>query len=110
MGYMHSQFRKVEPALVEQRQAPRQAVSLQRATVRRHSKLPEQTCLVDLSIYGCRMLVDQRYKAGDRLWLRLNEGAPIAATAIWCEGGKLGCRFDAPIDRTLFRALTRGGE
>jgi hypothetical protein len=38
--------------------------------------------------------------------LRFAGGKAIAANAVWCEGGKLGCRFDEPLDRDLFRSLT----
>jgi len=30
----------------------------------------------------------------------------IAACTVWCDGGKLGCRFDEPLERDLFRSLT----
>ena len=106
MGYMTSQYRKVAPARIEQREVVRHPVLLQRATVRKHSKAPQEARLVDLSVYGCRLLTDVAFKIGDRLWLRFAGGNPISATAVWFERGRLGCRFDEALDRTLFRELT----
>jgi PilZ domain len=106
MGYMTSQYRKVEPARIEQREVMRHPVFLQKATVRRHAKHPLEARLVDLSVYGCRLLIDGTFKIGDRLWLRLGGSNPISATAVWLEGDRLGCRFDEALDRSLFRELT----
>lgn len=106
MGYMTSQYRKVAPARIEQREAVRHPVLLQRATVRRHSKSPQEARLVDLSVYGCRLITDSSFKLGERLWLRFAGGNPISATAVWFEGDRLGCKFDEMLDRTLFRELT----
>ena len=106
MGYMTSQYRKVAPARNEQREVVRHPVLLQRATVRKHSKAPQEARLVDLSVYGCRLLTDASFKIGDRLWLRFAGGNPISATAVWFEGDRLGCRFDEALDRAVFRELT----
>lgn len=106
MGYLTSQYRKVEPARIEQREIVRHPVLLQRATVRRHSKVAQEARLVDLSIYGCRLMTDSSFKLGERLWLRFSGGSPISATAVWFEGDRLGCRFDEALDRVLFRELT----
>ncbi len=106
MGLATSQYRKVEPARIEQRAIERHRVLLQRATVRRHGKQPVEAELVDLSVYGCRIDAEQDFAAGDRLWLRFSGSQPVAATIIWSESGGLGCRFDEPLDRILFRALT----
>ncbi len=106
MGYMTSQYRKVAPARIEQRGAVRHPVMLQRATVRRSKTEPVEALLSDLSIYGCRLTIDQAFKAGDRIRLLFAESKPVAATAIWYADGLLGCRFDAAIDRDLFRSLT----
>ena len=106
MGYMTSQYRKVAPARIEQREVVRHPVLLQRATVRKHSKAPQEARLVDLSVYGCRLLTDASFKIGDRLWLRFAGGNPISATAVWFEGDRLGCRFDEALDRAVFRELT----
>jgi hypothetical protein len=106
MGYMTSQYRKVAPARIEQREAVRHPVLLQRATVRSHTKQAKDARLVDLSIYGCRLITEASFKIGDRLWLRFAGSGPISATAIWFEGDRLGCRFDKALDRELFRELT----
>ena len=106
MGYMTSQYRKVAPAQLEQREVVRHPVLLQKATVRRHAKQPIEASLVDLSVYGCRVLIDGGVKVGDRFWLRLAGSNPISATAVWAEGDRLGCKFDEILDRALFRELT----
>jgi hypothetical protein len=109
MGLATSAYRKVAPARIEQRRNARHSVVIKRATVRGHGRQPIEAELVDLSIYGCRLSVDAIYRADERLWLRIAAGvAPVAATAIWFESGHLGVRFDVPIDRGLFRALTLG--
>ena len=106
MASVASAYRRVEPARIEQREVMRHPVVIRRATVRGHGRQPVEAQLVDLSIYGCRLSVDAAYKANDRLWLRFAGRPPVAATTIWIVDGELGCRFDAPIDRDLFRTLT----
>ncbi len=106
MGYMTSQYRRVAPARIEDRVTDRHPVLLQRASVRKHASKPVEARLVDLSVYGCHLDTDDIHNIGERLWVRFAGGNPIAATAIWCEGGRLGCRFDDVIDRDLFRSLT----
>jgi PilZ domain len=106
MGYMTSQYRRVAPARLEQRDVFRHPVLISRTTMRRNAAQADEAKLIDLSIYGCSLEADHIVKAGQRLWLRFSSSAPIAAKVIWCEGGKLGCRFDEAIDRNLFRSLT----
>lgn len=76
--------------------------------MRRHGRKAVDAQLDDLSIYGCRLIVDGDFAEGDRLVLRFAGGDAIAACAIWYRDAKLGCRFDSPLDRSLFRALTLG--
>ena len=106
MGLAASAYRKVAPARLEQREALRRPVTIKRATVRGHGRQPADAELVDLSAYGCRLAVDAGYKIHDRLWLRFAGSSPVAASTIWVEGGELGCRFDEPLDRALYRSLT----
>jgi hypothetical protein len=106
LSQIASAYRKAAPARLDQRAIERRPVVIRRATVRGHGRQPIEAQLADLSIYGCRLAVDALYSANDRLWLRFAGGAPVAATTIWAEGGELGCRFDEPLDRALFRALT----
>ena len=106
MGYTTSQFRKVPPARLEQREAQRHPVLLGKVTARKKNQRPVSALLVDLSVYGCRILFDGSFKVGDRLWLQLAGSDPIGATAVWSEGDRLGCKFDDTLDRNLFRALT----
>ena len=105
MASRATQFRKVLPALVEQRAAPRHLVSISTATLRRHGDLPSEAVLCDLSVYGCRLQSPDAYKAEERLWVRFPGSNPIAATVIWTRDGFTACRFDAPIDRSLVRAM-----
>lgn len=106
MGYMTSQYRKVAPARIEQREVVRHPVLLQRATVRRHAKTAREAKLVDLSVYGCRLVIDGKFQIGERLLLRFAGSGAIAATAVWLDEDRLGCRFDEALDRVLFRELT----
>ena len=106
MGYMNSQFRTVKPALIEHRKVYRHPVQIQRAAIRQHGKTGKAGELVDVSIYGCRIACDSRFRASTRLWLRFDESSPIPATTIWCKDGHIGCRFDEKLDHGLFRSLT----
>ena len=106
MSLVASAYRKVAPARLDQRTIARHPVLIKRATVRGHGRHPAEAELVDLSIYGCRLAVDADYKIADRLWLRFAGESPVAASTIWAEDGQLGCRFDEPLDRALFRSLT----
>lgn len=99
------QLRQAVP--IEERAAPRQIVSVTRATVRGHGQDPAEASLRDLSIYGCRLELDAAWHPDDRIWLRLDGGPPIAATVVWTEARWIGCRFDAPIATSEMRALTR---
>ncbi len=106
MGYMNSQYRAVEPARIEKRKVYRHPVQLQRTAIRKAGYEAEKAELVDVSIYGCRISTDVFLKPDDRVWLRFMDCRPVAATAIWCENGHVGCRFDESMDHSLFRALT----
>jgi len=106
MGHLNSQYRSVAPAQIEQRGVFRHPVALQRASVQRRAAKSHDAELVDLSIYGCRIATNISFKSGDRIWIGFAGRGPAAATAIWCEDGKVGCRFDVPIDHELFRTLT----
>lgn len=106
MALRNSRYRSVAPALTEQRRAFRHPVVLQRASLRRGVTPAHEAHLLDLSIYGCRIATDASVEANDRIWLRFEGSGPVAAIAVWCNGGNIGCRFDAPIERELFRTLT----
>lgn len=106
MGYMNSQYRTVESALIEHRQSYRHPVQIQRAAIRAHGKTAKVGELIDLSIYGCRVASRTRFAEGSRVWLRFEGSSPIPATAIWCQNGHVGCRFDEKLDSGLFRRLT----
>ena len=106
MGYMSSQYRTVQSALIEHRQSYRHPVQIQRAAIRAHGKTAKPGELIDLSIYGCRVASKTRFAEGGRVWLRFEGGSPMPATVIWCRDGHVGCRFDEKLDSGLFRRLT----
>ena len=106
MGYMNSQYRPVKPALIGQRKAYRHPVQIQNTAIRPHGKTAKTGTLIDVSIYGCRVACNIPFAEGSRVWLRFEGGSPIAATAIWCRDGDVGCRFDETLDQALFRSLT----
>lgn len=106
MATKYSQYRRVEPASLEQRAEPRLKLSITRASVRRHGKTPIDALLHDLSTYGCRIAAGVDAEQGERLWLRFDGRMPIAATVVWCLDGMVGCRFDEQIERAMMRALT----
>ena len=93
----------------EQRTAPRHRVAMKRASVRKHGTCAAEASLEDLSIYGCRLASPSEHVAGERLWLRFLGGRAVAASVVWAEHGLIGCRFDAPIERSLARFLTLDG-
>ena len=101
-----SQYRTVGPALVEHREVPRHRVTITHASLSDASDGPTEAVLHDISLYGCRFAGQLTHEPGTQLNLQLADNAPIAATVIWNDGGYLGCRFDAPIDRALMRSLT----
>ena len=106
MATKYTQYRTVGPALVEQRAAERHRVRLTSASVRERGGRPGHALLHDLSIYGCRLACRTRHEEGTQLWLGLRDEPPIAAKVVWNDGNFLGCRFEAPIARTLVRSLT----
>lgn len=108
MASSASQYRTAPAASFEQRADPRHPVRLSRAEMRRTGKGTFDAQLHDLSIYGCRVACAQTPPIGERIWVRLAGGSPIAAVTIWCRDGFVGCRFDTPIDRGMVRALTIG--
>lgn len=104
-----TQYRKVAPALVEQREATRHRVRVSRAVVIGSGDRSRLAVLHDLSIFGCRILAPRAYPAGEAIWLAFADSAPVAAKVVWAEDGFMGCRFDTPISRTLLRSLTLAG-
>ena len=106
MATKFSQFRKVAPALVDQRSEPRHRILVMRAKISKQGAAPIEAMLRDLSVYGCRLACVSPHRTGERLWLRLRDNLPIPATVVWNDGDHLGCRFDTPIERSLMRSLT----
>jgi hypothetical protein len=96
----------VTAALVEQRAAVRHRILLTSATVQKRGGRATEAMLHDLSVYGCRLACRTSHGEGAQLWLRFAEQPPIPAAVIWNDGEYVGCRFDAPIERSLMRSLT----
>lgn len=108
MASRASRYVPVEPASLERRDTPRTPVLVTDATIRRHAAAPVAASLSDLSAYGCRIASQAAHRAGDRVWLRLAGGLPVAATVVWSGDGSTGCRFDDPLPRETVRGLTLG--
>jgi len=106
MGYLNSQYRSVAPAQIEKRGVLRHPVALRRASIGRRAAKSHDAEIIDVSIYGCRIKTGARFKPDDRIGIAFEGHASISATAVWCKDGKIGCRFDNPLDRSLFRTLT----
>lgn len=103
-----SAYRPCEPASLERRGASRHSVLVTPATIRPHGESGTTAELQDLSTFGCRLRTPGEHSAGERVWLRLSGGLPVAATVVWAAGGLAGCRFDEPISREVVRTLTLG--
>lgn len=101
-----SQYRAVTAALVEQRAAERHRILLTSATMQKRGGRATEAMLHDLSVYGCRLACRTPHREGSQLWLSFAEQPPIAAAVVWNDGEYVGCRFDAPIERSLMRSLT----
>lgn len=108
MASRASRYVPVEPASLERRDSRRTPVLVSDATVRPHATAPLAAALRDLSTFGCRIASPGEHQAGDRVWLRLAGGLPVAATVVWSGDGHTGCRFDAPLPRETVRGLTLG--
>ena len=89
----------------DQRAAPRHKVHVTRATVRQLGQEAVEATLMDLSIFGCRVSVQENFDKGDRVFVRFAGSLPLAAQVIWSENGETGCRFDKPLERSLLRSL-----
>lgn len=106
MSYATSQYRTPDPARVDQRQEKRHIVLLRKSSVRKNSTKSYEAQIAELSIYGCRLFTSARYCIGDAVTVSLSEDVIIAAKAVWCERGRIGCRFNEPLDRDVLRQLT----
>lgn len=105
MASRAAHYRVADPASIERRVAPRLPVAITNVSLRKLARQPADAILRDLSIYGCRIEAREGFAAGERVWLRLDGGLPIAASVVWSEGGAVGCRFDTPIARPVLRSI-----
>lgn len=105
MAYRATQFQSVDAALFEQRSSQRHPVTITSASVRKLGKKPVEATLRDISLYGCRIESTLKHQRGDKVWVGFGDNLPIAAVVAWATSGMIGCRFDAPIDRSLLRSL-----
>lgn len=90
----------------ERRDSIRRLVAVTGASIQ-HGAGADAAVLLDLSIYGCRLAAEGSAEQGERLLIRFEAGLPIAASVVWAEGGRIGCRFDEPIPGSLMRELIR---
>ncbi len=106
MSYATSQYRTPDPARVDQRQEKRHIVMLRKSSLRKKSTEAYEARIAELSIYGCRLFTDATFAIGDVVMVSLNDCNTISAKAVWLEDGRIGCRFDQPLDREVLRLLT----
>ncbi|MBN2971576.1 PilZ domain-containing protein [Roseomonas aeriglobus] len=62
--------------------------------------------LMEISAYGCRVVMPVDPSIGGAIELSLDGAAPVGAQVVWNRAGVLACRFDAPMSRAQLRALT----
>jgi hypothetical protein len=105
MAYRATQYQPVDAAVFEQRAAQRHPVTIATASIRRLGKKPVDAVLKDVSIYGCRIESKTRHVRGDKVWVKLDEHVPVSGLVVWATDGMIGCRFDAPLDRTVVRSI-----
>ena len=91
----------------ERRRATRRPLAVGRASVWDVGGTAGEARLLDLSVYGCRLTIAEALTEGDRLWLRFDGGWPVAASVVWADDTRVGCRFDKPIPGTMMRELAR---
>ena len=100
-------FQRRESALVEQRTQRRHRVDGAFVTVE-GEEIGFGSQLLDISTFGCRLGDVPPLQIGGRIWLRLPEALPVAATVTWVKGEQAGCRFVDPISQGLMRSLLTG--
>jgi hypothetical protein len=106
MSYSTSKYRTPDPARIDARSDKRHLVMLRKATLRRKSAKSYEAQISELSIYGCRVFTDAKFAVGEQVTLTLAGDAAVAAKAVWQEDGRMGCRFDEPLDREVLRLMT----
>ena len=90
----------------DRRADSRFGATVARASVRGVKHQPASALLDDISTYGCRLLCEGDFEPDTVVWVRLNGSMPIPARVVWNTDGRLGCRFETPIERSLLRSLT----
>jgi PilZ domain len=106
MSYATSQYRTPDPARVDQRQEKRHIVLLRKSSVRKNSTKLHEAQIAELSIYGCRLFTTAHFSIGDDITVSLHDDIIISAKAVWLEKGRVGCRFNEPLDRDVLRRMT----
>lgn len=106
MGLKSSRYRKVGPASLSQRSAPRHTVAISRSSLKRKGNRPIAATLLDISIYGCRFEADAVFKEGEKVVVTVNEHGPVNATLVWQKTKEAGCRFVDALDTEVLRSLT----
>lgn len=101
------QFHRRHSALVDQREERRHRVDGAWVTGA-GEEVGFHAVLSDISTFGCRINGVPAMEAGERVWLRLPDAAPVPATVAWLRDGQAGCRFVDPISAGLMRSLLPG--
>jgi hypothetical protein len=85
---------------------PRYVVDLPAKVVLQETT-PLPARLVNLSRHGFRVLVEGAYTAGQALRLEVDGWPRLAGTVIWCDSGRLGCKFVTPPSVEVFAMMTK---
>lgn len=87
------------------RRSPRRPAPFS-AHLREPAGKPAVVVMTDLSREGFQIEHHRRFAKDASLWLRLPGIEALAARAIWSDGRRVGCRFEAPLHDAVFRKLT----
>jgi hypothetical protein len=91
-----------EPAFSDNRRAPRAPVSLDAEI----GKGIRTLCrVVDISIHGARLQTYCALTPKATIWLTLPYAGSIAAYVRWADDFEAGCRFQRPLELTVFERL-----
>lgn len=108
MALSNTRYRRVEAATIDRRSAPRWHVQVSSQALCRSGDISITAELHDISVFGCRLRVDNAFSEGEEVHISLGDYEPVIATAVWQQGHELGCRFLHPIDTQILRSVTIG--
>lgn len=79
--------------------------ALFRAHLREPASKAAMVTMADLSREGFQIEHHRQFIAGASVWLRLPGIEALAARAMWSNGRRLGCKFDAPLHHAVLEKL-----